>query len=291
MLKRSSGACPAGQALAMAGLMCLVANPCLAGTPEPSAAHNDAGIPVLTADSFSAPVFRGTQPGQPQRVYHLVLSQWETNVYVLVGKTSQGIVIDPTDYLEALTGGGWGLTGRDTDRLIDLLQKEHIDVKYIVCTHGHLDHVSGTVALKKRYHCILCMSPADVDANGRPKDSHMFPGGLPRVDQMLHDGDMLKCDGIALKVLATPGHSPGSISLVCGNWVFAGDTLFYHTVGRTNFVDGSGNWDKELASIRQKLYVLPPATLVLPGHGYFTTIGEEKAHNPWTSDQLADAPH
>jgi len=89
--------------------------------------------------------------------------------------------------------------------------------------------------------------------------------------------------------MTTPGHSPGSISLKCGDWLFSGDTLFFHLAGRVNFHDGSGSWPQEYDSITKKLYTLPPATLVMPGHYWFTTIGEEKANNLSTA-MGRDAP-
>lgn len=250
-------------------------------------------IPIASADSFDVPEFRGIEPGQPRRVFHLVLSQWLTNCYVLVGPNNGAIVIDPTDWLVPLPNKGWDVggtdgSGHDIASLLDLIHKEHLKVHYVISTHGHLDHVSGLIAIKKAFPCIFCMYPADIDADGRPKDSHMFPHGLPKVDHPLRDGEIISYDGIKLKVMYTPGHSPGSISLLCGNWVFSGDTLFYRTVGRTNFTDGSGNWEQEINSIRTRLYTLPPATLVLPGHSVFTTIGDEKANNPWTLDAPPD---
>ena len=247
-------------------------------------------LPMGSVDASAQPVFRGSLPGQPRLVFHLVLSQWLTNVYILVGKTDKAIVIDPTDLMVPVGTDGWDLTGRDSTTLLETIRKNHLDVRYAIATHGHLDHVSGFRALKQACHCEICMAPGDIDADGRPKDSHMFPGGLPKVDHRLSDGEMIRCDGMVLKVLYTPGHSPGSISLLCGNWVFSGDTLFYHSVGRTNFRDGSGDWDAELKSIRTRLYRLPSATLVMPGHYAFTTIGEEKANNPWTMNLPASIP-
>ena len=248
-------------------------------------------IPIASVDSSSGPEVRGVRPGQPPLVLHFVFSQWTSNCYVLISKSRKAIVIDPSDWLSPGQQDGWVLTGRDTATLIRALRKRRLDVRYVIATHGHLDHVSGFTALKKAYpHCVLCMHPGDVDRDGRPKDSHMFPGGLAKVDHLLKDGETISCDGITLTVLHTPGHSPGSICLRCGDWLFSGDTLFYHTVGRTNFRDGSGNWELEMKSIRDRLYVLPADTLILPGHDQFTTIGEEEANNPWITSAPALKP-
>jgi glyoxylase-like metal-dependent hydrolase (beta-lactamase superfamily II) len=103
----------------------------------------------------------------------------------------------------------------------------------------------------------------------------------PPADKFIDEGDVVTFGEESLKVLATPGHSLGSVSLLCGNTVFAGDTLFAGSIGRTDFPGGSH--PQLIASVREKLFVLPDSVKVYPGHGPATTIGQEKRFNPFFS--------
>lgn len=211
---------------------------------------------------------------------------WLTNCYFIVGKKGEAILIDPGDDQEMID------QDKDLYRLLDtqapiienILKENKWKLKLIILTHGHIDHIGGIRYLKKKTGAKILMHAADIK-NGCPKDTRMFEGGLPKVDRVVKDGEVIKLDGITLKVIHAPGHSPGSICLfteIDGKPVlFSGDVLLYHSVGRTNFRDGSGDGDLLLKSIKEKLFALPDETLVLPGHYDFTTIGEEKARNPF----------
>jgi len=117
-----------------------------------------------------------------------------------------------------------------------------------------------------------------------PKDTYTIEGGEPKVDRFLDDGDLISLDNnrLVFQVMSTPGHSPGSITLRT-RWkgvqvLFDGDTLFYHTIGRTNFRDGTGDHALLLRTIREKFLTLPDDTVIYPGHYMATTVGEEKRY-------------
>lgn len=241
---------------------------------------------------FSAPPL--VEPlGMPanSQIHRLVVNNfWETNCFILAGPTRQAIVIDPGDELKMLGGDHYQATGEHAQRILDLLTKHKLKLKYIILSHGHLDHIGSIGFLKKKTKATIMMHAGDVRPKGDPhagcpKDTRMFEGGLPKVDRTLADGELIKLDGMVLQVIHTPGHSPGGISLHTRkdgrDIVFSGDTLLYHSLGRTNFRDGSGDEALLYKSIRERLFTLPEETIVLTGHYEFTTIGEEKRNNPF----------
>lgn len=185
--------------------------------------------------------------------------------------TREAIVIDPGDELT---------------RIKEALARHKLRVKYIVATHAHIDHVGAIAGLKAATGAAVLMH-----ADDRPLYEHMAaqaewisipPPAVVEVDQWLKDGDTVCFGPHCLKVLHTPGHSPGSLSLCLTDgqpMVFCGDTLFQGSIGRTDLWGGSE--EEILRSIRDRLLVLPDETAVFPGHGSPTTIGEERATNPF----------
>jgi len=166
------------------------------------------------------------------------------------------------------------------------LEKEGLILKYIVATHGHPDHTSGTKAIKKIYpDAKFVMHPAD-DKFFRTKEAvQMFINWgfepSPPADVHINDGDILEIGNLKFKCIHTPGHSPGSICLYGHGHVITGDTLFVGAAGRTDLPGGS--FSHLIDSICNKLATLPDDTIVLPGHDYgdkpTSTIGEEKKSN------------
>jgi hydroxyacylglutathione hydrolase len=159
----------------------------------------------------------------------------------------------------------------------------------ILNTHGHLDHIVGNAPLKERFPDVpLLIGRGDADLLTDPElnlsAGYGFPMTSPRADRVLEPGEDLRLAGVKWEVREIPGHSPGHVVFVATDLkppvVFGGDVLFQGSIGRTDFPGGSLR--TLLSGIRQHLYTLPDAAVVYPGHGADTTIGDEKATNPFT---------
>ena len=201
----------------------------------------------------------------------LVIGALETNCYLIsCKKTKKTAVIDP---------GGED----DVDLILNLLQKNNFDLKYIINTHGHIDHIAGNNLLKAKTEALLLIHRLDadmlVDAN---KNFSSFMGKVicsPPADKLLEEGDEISLGTLNLIVIHTPGHTPGGISLVSNNMVFTGDTLFAGGIGRTDLPGGS--YPDLIKSIKGKLLILGDDKVIYPGHGPDSTIGEERRTNPY----------
>ncbi|MDO3681906.1 MBL fold metallo-hydrolase [Paenibacillus ehimensis] len=198
------------------------------------------------------------------------LGPLQTNAYLVsLPEENRGFVIDP---------------GMDPQPLLKRI--EHMEIEAIVLTHAHFDHIGGVDAVRRLKGCPVYLHDAEAEWLTNPKrnGSTMWPelGGAITTDPAeyaLDDGQELKLLGIVFQVLHTPGHSPGSVSLVYGNHLFGGDVLFRLSVGRTDLP--GGDQQELLDSIHDKLFKLPDETIVYPGHGSRTTIGYEREHNPY----------
>ena len=186
-------------------------------------------------------------------------------------ESGEGLVIDP-----AANCGG----------IIKVAQENKLNIKYIVNTHGHLDHISGNTEMKKKTgaEIIIHKDDAEMLVSTPAMVFKMFGAEQsPPADITVNDGDLITVGGISLQVIHTPGHSPGGMSLYTKGYVFTGDTLFVEAVGRTDLPGGS--WPVMHRSITERLCTLPDDTKVLPGHNYgrmpTSTIGHEKTHNPY----------
>jgi len=191
------------------------------------------------------------------------------NCYVVIHQGSNAaIVVDP---------------GGDVPAILEFLKSQKLQLTAIVNTHCHGDHVAGNDELRAATGAPVWIGYKDAEALTDPTLNMSAEYGLPvscrPADRLLHEGDFVSIGDGALKVLETPGHTIGSISLAGDGFVLSGDLLFAGSVGRTDFY--GGNFDVLIKSIHDKLYPLGEDCIVLPGHENLTTILKEKQSNPF----------
>ncbi|MBI5035303.1 MAG: MBL fold metallo-hydrolase [Chloroflexi bacterium] len=183
-------------------------------------------------------------------------------------QTREVIIIDP------------GGNARD---ILDTLRRDQLKTIAIVNTHAHFDHVIALTEIRAQTHAPFYLHADEVQIlSGAQLGASMFgfPMSQPApAERLLKDGDQVSVGGMALDVLHTPGHTPGGICLLHDRHVFVGDTLFQGSIGRTDFP--GGDYGTLMRSIRDRLLTLPDETIVHPGHGDATTIGEERQLNPF----------
>ncbi len=173
--------------------------------------------------------------------------------------------------------------GDEPGRLLERLDASGCRLRWLLATHGHFDHVGAAAAIQQRHDLPLRLHPQDVPlVEAMPQQQAMFglpTSPVPRLDPTLHDGMVLPLGGGHLRVTAVPGHSPGQVMLGWDGHVLVGDTVFAGSVGRTDLP--GGDFAALARSIRQHVYTLPDATVLHPGHGPDTTVGRERASNPF----------
>ena len=184
--------------------------------------------------------------------------------------TREAMVIDPGD---------------DIEDVLALIRKHNLRVKQIVITHAHIDHVGGAMKLRaatgapillnQNDYALLKMLDAQADWIGMPS-----PGKV-EIEQTVGDSDTVKAGTLSASVIHTPGHTEGSVCLYFSaeKKLIAGDTLFAGSIGRTDLPGGS--FDRIIRSLHEKVLALPDETVVVPGHGPLTTIGDERESNPF----------
>lgn len=181
--------------------------------------------------------------------------------------------------------------GLEPELILEFLQEQGLTVAAILNTHGHADHIGGNQALKDAYPqtpLYIGVNDASLltDANLNLSAPFGMPVTSPPADRLLREGDVVEEAGIRLEVLDIPGHSPGHIVFLYRaepNLVLGGDVLFRESIGRYDFPGSDGRL--LLNGIRSKLFTLPPATVVYPGHGPVTTVGHEKKYNPFVGEE------
>lgn len=204
----------------------------------------------------------------------VVSRPFEENTYVArIGQRDDCIVVDP---------------GLEPEKIVQFLDSASLAPAAILITHGHSDHIGGNRRLKDRWpECPIVIGRDDAPKLTDSVKNLSAPFGLPITspgpDRVIEEGETYSVAGFDLAVLETPGHSIGHIVFVWKNaspWVvFAGDVLFQGSIGRTDFPDGS--YEQLARAIHTKLFTMPDDTIILPGHGPPTTIGDEKRNNPY----------
>jgi len=235
---------------------------------------------ILLAMSATPPPKATPKIAQPEMIYIKVpVGMLQCNCSIIGDpKTLEAIVIDPGDEVE---------------RLLDLLGRYKLSVKAILSTHAHIDHVGGLAKLHQYTGAPVMMHGADLPLYNAMEMQAAFLGVAPppltTVDHLLKEGDPISWGGYFGSILHTPGHTPGSVCLympkdagrvqLAQPHLFAGDTLFAGSIGRTDLWGGS--FEEIMESLKEKVLQLPEDTMVYPGHGSNTTIGQERDSNPF----------
>lgn len=191
------------------------------------------------------------------------------NCYIVYDEeTKDAVVIDPGD---------------EPDLILDFIREQELKVKYIICTHGHFDHIGAVKEIKEGTQAKVVLHSGDLEIyKNSPSVARQYFGleidHQPEPDRIIEDGDIILVGKTSMNFIHTPGHSPGSISIYFEGNLFTGDTLFAGSVGRTDLI--GGNMQTLLNSLK-KIASLPKDTVVFPGHGPKTKIGIEIKSNPF----------
>jgi hydroxyacylglutathione hydrolase len=206
-------------------------------------------------------------------IKNIIVGPLGVNCFVIADeKTKKAAVVDPGD---------------EPDMIMEIIKKNGFIVEYIICTHGHFDHVGAVSDIKKETGANVLIHKEELVIYNAALDMAAFWGynidPLPEPDIFVKDEDIIDIGDLQFKVLHTPGHSPGGICLYGNNILITGDTLFEGSVGRTDFYGGD---IEKLKQSFKRLMTLPDDTRVLPGHGPETTIGREKRENMFSEELL-----
>jgi hydroxyacylglutathione hydrolase len=207
--------------------------------------------------------------GDPFRVYVMEVGPLVVNAYLVEHTaTRKALVIDPGD---------------DGEQILAEIAGRGLTVEKILLTHGHFDHVGAVGLLREKTGAPVHVHPADVDRmTGARRQGMIFGLSVPDPpppDVLVEEGDVVPFGGREFLVAHTPGHTPGCVSYIEGKMAFVGDLIFAGSIGRTDLP--GGNHERLIESVRKKIFPLPDDTVLYPGHGPLTTVGEEKRSNPF----------
>lgn len=205
-------------------------------------------------------------------IRRFIVSPLGTNCYLVAcGETLASLVIDAgfTDESEVL-------------RIIEEIEKNSLNIKHVLSTHWHPDHTAGNEYLRKKTGASILIHEEDAPMLSTVRDFLGIEARPHLPDRTVKEGEAIRIGRIELRIIHTPGHTRGSISLLGKGFVFTGDTLFAGSIGRTDLPGGS--FSEITHSIRSKLMVLPDETIVYPGHGPVSSIGRERITNPFLKD-------
>lgn len=210
------------------------------------------------------------------KISRFTVNPFGVNSYVMWdADTLEAAIVDP------------GMTDEAERKALDsFIERQELKPVHLINTHMHLDHIFGNLYVKEKYGLDIKAHPAD-DFLGRSLEDQTARFHLPikatnhSLDVELHDGDRLYLGTEPIDIISVPGHSPGSVALYCpeSGFVITGDALFRGSIGRTDL--HMGDYPTLITAIRDRLLTLPPDTVVLPGHGPESTIGQEKSSNPY----------
>ena len=199
----------------------------------------------------------------------IVVGSFMVNSYIIgCEETGKGFVVDP---------------GGDEDLILTQVEKHNLTIEKILLTHGHIDHIGAVAEVQQKTNAGVFISADDrfllAESDAQSRMFGLRPPGPFEIESYLKDGEQFTVGNLNIKVISTPGHTPGSVSFLVNDILISGDTLFEGSIGRTDFPGGSFADIKN--SIKTKLYVLPDETVVFCGHGPSTTIEYEKLNNPF----------
>lgn len=198
-------------------------------------------------------------------VQKLEVGPMGANCYIVADKaTNNAFLIDP---------------GGEPDRIKKVLKNNNLNLKFIINTHGHGDHILGNGYFGVPIYVHRLEKDFLTDPNKNLSGIFGFFLKTPKADKLLEDGEKIVLDNLKLEIIHTPGHTPGGISIKLDGVVFTGDTLFAGGIGRTDFE--AGDEEALFRSIREKLFSLNDDIVIYPGHGPESTIGKEKRTNPF----------
>lgn len=197
-----------------------------------------------------------------------------TNCYIIACKnTREALIIDP------------GFAEHESEEVLNEISRYNLRIKYIINTHGHVDHISGNAMVKRVTNAQIAIHREDAEMLTNPIENLSWMLGMkissPPPDITFTGREKIKVGSLEFEIIHTPGHTPGSISLYCKDKkiVFVGDTLFAGSIGRTDLPGGS--FKELISSIKNKLFTMSDETVVYPGHEEATTIGKERVGNPF----------
>lgn len=207
------------------------------------------------------------------QIKQLILNPFQENTYIIYDQTKEAVIIDAGCHTQS-----------GIDEVKKFVSSENLKVKYLLITHGHIDHIIGLQPLKEIYQ-VESLAHADELAliKSIPTQALMFGFEMdkaPVIDKTFKDGDKITFGNSCIEVIHTPGHSKGGVCFLLREpkILISGDTLFQGSIGRT---DLGGNYETLISSITNKILPLGDDIAVYPGHGDFTTVGYEKKYNPF----------
>jgi glyoxylase-like metal-dependent hydrolase (beta-lactamase superfamily II) len=213
------------------------------------------------------------------KVKTFTVNPFAMNCYIYWDEnTKEGVIIDPGAYED-----------REKDEILNYIKSNAIDIKLILNTHGHIDHILGNDWAKKTFNVPLLMHKDDMPLiDNALKQAEMFGVAFPQPpnpDKFIDESDVIKFGDTVFKIIHTPGHSPGSVCFIDEKekLIFGGDTVFRGSIGRTDLWMGDIN--VLIDSIQNKIFSYSDDYVIYPGHMEETTIGEEKENNPFLNGE------